>query len=96
MKLLIPILLLSGLAIASEPATTTDSACQAAVTRMPNLEGIIQVNPIRYDLARCEDVKYQGGGVVIRYIVDPLTGKWATIYYPAHRVQSVTVTPKPQ
>ena len=40
--------------------------------------------------------KYQGGGVVIRYIVEPLTGKWATVYYPAHRIQSVTVTPKSQ
>lgn len=96
MKLLIPLLLLSGLAIASEPATATDSTCQASVIRMPNPEGIIQAKPIHYELARCEDVKYQGGGVVIRYIVDPLTGKWATIYYPAHRVKSVTVTPKPQ
>lgn len=96
MKLLIPILLFSGLAIAGEPATATDSPCQAAVARMPSLEGIVQIPVIYYALARCEDVKYQGGGVVIRYIVEPLTGKWATIYYPAHRIQSVTVTPKPQ
>ena len=92
MKLLISLLLLSGLAIAGE----STAACQAAVTRRPNPEGIIQVNPVQYDLARCDDVQYKGGGVVIRYIVEPLTGKWATVYYPAHRIQSVTVTPKSQ
>lgn len=48
-----------------------------------------------YSLERCEDVKFKGGGVVIKYIIDPthptLGHKSATVYYPAHRVRSVTV-----
>lgn len=64
---------------------------------------VVMVNPnignvpttIRtYNLARCEDAEFKGGGVVIRHITDELMGTWSIRYYPAHKIDSVSVTPK--
>lgn len=96
--IIIGIAVFFGIAFASEPAQVGEVNCTALLV-LKDDSGIIQVRDgkqpeIRYALASCEDVQYKGGGVVIRHYTDLLTGAWATVYYPAYRIRSVTVKPK--
>lgn len=96
MKTIFLVVLLSvGLFGASAAVNSPiEITCSALVTREPNPAGIVQVNPIRYDLAKCEDVQFKGGGAAIRYVTNAQLGQWAIIFYPAHKVTKVEVVPK--
>ena len=94
MKVLFSLLLFYGFAVAAD-SPLPEATCTATVTRVAVTPGIIQVNnPETFQLARCEDVKFQGGGVVIRALSSAGSGKWYVRYYPAHKLETVTVTPK--
>jgi len=94
MKVFSAVLLFCGFALAADPSLP-EATCTVSVTRVAVTPGIIQVNnPETFQLARCEDVKFQGGGVVIRSLSNAGSGKWYVRYYPAHKLENVTVTPK--
>jgi len=85
-RLVIVLIAFCGLCLAQGPI---EVKCEALVTK--NAEPIAV---LKFDLARCEDVQFKGGGVVIRYISDKLMGAWSIRYLPAHQVKAVAVTPK--
>ncbi len=85
---------IAAIAADTQPLPVT-AECQAVVRPAPHPNGIIQVT-LHYDLAKCEDVQYKGGGVVIRRLLNPNLGTWDTLYIPAHRIETVVVEPKPK
>lgn len=95
MKVLFSVLLLCGFALAAD-SPIAEATCTVTVARLPEWPAAIVQPPITevHQLARCEDVKFQGGGVVIRALSNAGSGKWYVRYYPAHKLESVTVTPK--
>lgn len=71
-----------------------EPTCHAIVTLANNSITVSPLSVRHYDLVRCEDVEFKGGGVVIRHITDAPMGFWSIMYYPSHRVSAVSVTPK--
>ena len=88
----IALLFVCGLAVAQPvPLTPVVVGCRAIVVKPnPNI-GTVPTVVKHYEMERCADVQFKGGGVVIRYITEPAMRKFATVYFPAHTVSEVVV-----